>query len=226
MDSIRINDLRTRMTGLNIKDSDRTRDRTHSTISIKNGMLTELKVDPIEADINLNSYTINGVVLPPFDFFLGVEQIIKARRDAAHAEPHDPRIINLTPYTLVINSKGENTTIPFSGKYLRFDRKDERMQKLCHGEGPELNTWPSILANTQKTLIVTEDVGLWLSRPENAHEWKGQIVGPVGLASDSLGHRETPKIIEVNEDWVVYKEVTPPLRKVSFDPNTNNFPFL
>lgn len=193
-------------------------------IAIKNGT-AYLKVDPSKPDIQIESHTINGTAMDPHDFFLGVEQIIKARREAMHDEPHDPRVVNLTPYTLVIDSKGEKTTIPFSNHYAVFERKDERMVKRSHGA---TNTWPVTPETADKTFIVTEDVGMWLTKPENAHEWKGRVVGPVGLEGDCLrngSNPDKPKVLEVTGDWVMYKDFTPPLPKVVFEPDQSVSPF-
>ncbi len=134
----------------------------------------------------------------------------------------DNRISNLTPYNLVLpTSNGTKTTIPFTGNNLKYYKKDDRLNKQFN---MEVNDWPTTLANTSRTAIVTEDVGRWITRPENAHNWLGQVVGPVGLADGHVGHGELPKTVETSE-WVMYKDVTPPLRKVVFERDQSLPPF-
>jgi len=196
-----------------------THDTRVSTIAIKNGT-AYLKVVPSEAVIQMDSHTINGTSMEPLDFFLGIEQIIKAMHGASPPRPHDPSVINLTPYILIIDSKGEKTTIPYTNHAI-FHRKDEKIWKSG-------DNWPVTPENADKTFIVTEDVGMWLTRPENAHEWKGRVVGPVNLESYVLRNgpnSDKPKTIEVTGEWVMYKDFTPPLRKVVFEPDQSVSPF-
>ena len=142
----------------------------------------------------------------------------------------DPRISNLTPYQLNVESaQGLVSIIPFSGNWAIFYPKDKT---LLRKEGHmEINDWPATLADTHRTAIVTEEVGLHLANPENAGEWLGRVVGPVGLKPDYITKFSKPIAVDARGEWVMYKDVTPSwspstsLKKVAFEPDQSLPPF-
>ena len=131
-------------------------------------------------------------------------------------EKEDPRIVNLTPYTLEI---GE-TVIPFSGMVCVYH--DDGLLKRG---GPQ--DWvDDMLNDRKKTFIVTHNVGIWLSDPDNAGDWEGRVVGPANLM-DEIGIAPQPLSVKIlpERKWVMYKDATPQLKEVVFNPDRSSSPF-
>lgn len=132
-------------------------------------------------------------------------------------EKEDPRIVNLTPYTL---DMGE-TIIPFSGMVCVYHRDG-----LLTRGGPS-NWVDDMLFDTTKTFIVTENVGLLLSDPDNASSWKGRVVGPEKLMDVGVDAASRPLSVKIlpGRKWVMYKDANPPLKEVVFNPDRSCSPF-
>jgi len=135
---------------------------------------------------------------------------------------NDPRIVNLTPYTLDVGG----TIIPFSNMICVYHKQfDNNSCPLFQRGGPP--DWTEMLDDSSKTFIVTENVGLWISKFDKKSDWKGRVVGPENLIDEAATSRPldstslTIKILP-GRKWVMYKDVEPPLKEVVFNPDPSS----